>query len=69
MKTHHERRVERSGLQVAAAASAVEVWERCSQYIPDGPATLERARKALALAQKRYAEVLAENPYTRGRAA
>jgi hypothetical protein len=47
-------------LEIAAARSAVQVYERCWQDIPDGAGTLERARANLAAVERRYAGLVAE---------
>jgi hypothetical protein len=50
-----KRRRQHAELQIAAARSAVLVWERCWQDIEDGPGTLARARANLTETERRYA--------------
>ena len=46
---------QRAELEIAAARSAVLVWEQCWQDIPDGQGTLARARANLAATEARHA--------------
>ena len=50
----------RAILEIAAARSGVRVWEQYWANIPDGAATLERARVLLAQTESRHASLLAE---------